>query len=269
MTRVAFRAQISKPMAWAAAAAEPTLVVIFFFAIWEFASRAGFVSARDFPPFTVILRALFQDMLGHQLWYGAAVTMGAWALGLLLVIATAIPIGIFLGSSNVAYRATLLTLEFFRTIPSIAALPILIFLCGVGFQLALVLVILTAIWPLLIQTSHGVHDVDPIMKDMGRVYGLGRAKQLLMIVLPNAAPYIATGLRLSGTLALVLSIAASLVAGGEGLGALIVAAAESAQVPLVYARLLFSGLLGLGVSYGLLSVERHFLRWHQSQRGRA
>jgi ABC-type nitrate/sulfonate/bicarbonate transport system permease component len=246
--------------------AEPLLVVLLFLAVWEIASRTGLVSTRDVPPISTILATMVLDLQTPQLWHGVGVTMGAWALGLAVVVVVAVPIGIVLGTSHIAYRSTYLTLEFFRTIPSIAALPILVFLYGTGFQLTLVLVIITAIWPLLIQTTHGVHDVDPVMKDMGRVYGLNRFRQFTQIVLPSAAPYLGTGLRLSGTLALILSIAASLVAGGEGLGELIVSAAESARMPLMYSRVLLAGLIGLIVTSLLLALESRLLHWHPSHR---
>jgi NitT/TauT family transport system permease protein len=245
--------------------AEPALVVASLLATWELLTRAGVLRRQDIPPVTTIVGRFVSDVQTRVLWDAVAQSVGAWAAALGLVIIIAIPLGLLLGSSRRAYEATHLTLEFLRTIPSIAALPLLIFIFGVGFRLTVVLGILTALWPLLIQTTYGVHDVDPVARETGRVYGLSRSQQFTRIVLPGALPYIATGLRLSGGIALIVSIATSLVVGGEGLGKLIASAAQNGQTELMYARILLTSLVGLAVAYTLMRLERRALQWHPSQ----
>ena len=246
--------------------AEPTLLVLFCLAGWEYASRSGLLSPADFPPVSAIALQMAADLQNPNLWHGIQLTMLAWALGLALVIATAVPLGLLFASSRVMYSATHVLIEFMRTIPGVAALPLLIFMYGVGFQLTLMLIVITAFWPLLIQVMAGAHDVDSVARDTGRVYGLGRLQIFRQIVLYSAAPYIATGIRLSGTVALIIAVATSLIAGGDGLGALIGSAAESAQIALMYGRILVAGVLGLLVTGVLVAIERRALHWHPSQR---
>lgn len=247
-------------------ALEPAVVVASWLAVWELLSRSGLLSARDFPPASAVLARLAGDLQNPNLWRGIGVTLLAWVLGLGIVIVTAIPAGLAIASSRLLSEASHLVIEFMRTVPGIAALPILIFVYGVGFQLTLMLIVLTAFWPLLIQVMAGVKDVDAVARDTGRVYGLGRVAIFRQIVLPAAAPYVATGIRLSATVALVMAVAASLIAGGDGLGALIGTAAESAQVTLMYARIAVAGLLGLVLSGACAALERKVLHWHVSQR---
>ena len=245
---------------------EPALVILVLLAAWELLSRTGVLSREDFPPVTAIASSFFDDVQTTALWDSVAASIGAWLVGMAIVIAVGIPAGLLLGASSLAYRASHFTLEFIRTIPSIAALPLLMFVYGVSFQLTLMLVVLTALWPLLIQTMYGMHDVDPVTRDTGKAYGLGRIRRLAVIDIPSCTPYMATGLRISGILGLILAIGASLIAGGKGLGALIAQAANNGDTEVLYARLFLTSALGLVVTYGLIRLERRALRWHPSQR---
>jgi ABC-type nitrate/sulfonate/bicarbonate transport system permease component len=224
------------------------------------------VLPSSIPAPGAIVSSLASDMQTSRLWDGVLDSVGAWAIGLGIVVVVGVPVGVLLGSSRVLYAATRHTVEFLRMIPSIAALPLLVFVYGVGFQLTVVLVVLTALWPLLLQSMYGVHDVDPVARDTARVYGLGRVRVFSRVTMPSVAPYVATGLRLSGTIALVVAIATSLVVGGSGLGALIASASNSGQNPLMYGRILLAGILGLILTGALIAAERRVLHWHPSQR---
>lgn len=247
-------------------ALEPALVLLAIFAAWEAATRGGLFDPREIPAMTTILGELIADVQTSELWKATWETAWASLLGLLIAIAAAIPIGMLLGSYSPAYRAVRLLVEFVRPIPMVATLPLLILLYGTGVRLAMVLVVVTAFWPVLVQTMYGVQDVDPVARDTGRAYGLGTARRFVQIVLPSALPYIATGVRLSALLALVVAIGASLVAGGAGLGAAIGNAQGAGEVALMYARIIVAGLLGLVVALAVAQLERRLLHWHHSHR---
>ena len=246
--------------------AEPLLVIALLLLMWELAARSGRFAAQDLPSVTLIARRLVAEVQSARLWIAITQSIGAWALGLAMVTAIAIPIGLLIGTSRWLYAFTQLQLEFLRMIPSIAALPLLLFVFGVGFQLTVMLVVLTAIWPLMLQSIYGAHDVDPVTREMARIYGLTPGQIFFRIVLPSAMPYILTGMRISSSIALIIAIATTLVVGGDGLGDLIGSAAQSGQTDLLFARILVAGLLGLSVSGLLLMVERKLLFWHYSQR---
>jgi len=245
---------------------EPAVVVLGALLLWEVLARTGVLFQPALPPPSEIGESLVDDVQTRYLWQSVWMTVKAWAVGLSIVIAVAIPVGIVLGMSRFASRATILTFEFLRAIPSIAALPILVLLYGVGFKLTVVLAVLGAMWPLLIQTMYGVQDVDPVARETARVYGLGRVRQFRLVVLPSAAPYIGTGLRLSGVIAMLLAVASTLIVGGDGLGSAISTAENTGQPALMFDRIFIAALLGLTVTIFLTAVERRLLRWHPSVR---
>jgi ABC-type nitrate/sulfonate/bicarbonate transport system permease component len=86
------------------------------------------------------------------------------------------------------------------------------------------------------------------------------------VIWPTALPYVFTGIRLAASVALVLAVTTELVIGSPGLGALIAVAQTSNAVPLLYALIVVTGLLGVAINLAARLVERHALAWHQSVR---
>lgn len=256
------RASLSPWRRWG----EPALVIIAALGLWQSLSATGLVSSNDLPGVDQIARAFFVDLGNHELWYSIGQSLSQWLIGMAIVLVVTIPVGLLLGIVWSLFEATRLTFEFLRTIPSVAAIPLLVFVYGVTPKLTIVLVILTAVWPLLIQTMTGAHDVDPVAVDTAKIYGLSGFQIFRQVILPSALPSIMTGVKLAANIGLIFAIAASLVIGGNGLGHLIDAASNAARTPLVFSRVLVTGLLGLAVSMLVVQVERRVLPWHVSQR---
>jgi ABC-type nitrate/sulfonate/bicarbonate transport system permease component len=123
-----------------------------------------------------------------------------------------------------------------------------------------------AFWPLLVQTIYGVRDVDPVALETAQSFGVGRFERLYRIKLPSAVPYIATGLRISSTVALILAFTAELFMGTPGLGQRLNVYETFGLNPEIYALALATGLLGVAIHFAVSAVERYVLRWHPSQR---
>jgi ABC-type nitrate/sulfonate/bicarbonate transport system permease component len=123
-------------------------------------------------------------------------------------------------------------------------------------------------WPLLVQTMYGVRAMDPVIRDTATAMGVGRVRRFFGVVLPSAAPFIATGLRVAAAGALILTIVVELVAGGAGIGVEIATAAISGlpALPTMYARIIVAGILGFLVATLLTRAERRLLRWHEAYR---
>ena len=130
-----------------------------------------------------------------------------------------------IGSSRRGYQMLRLPIEFLRPIPSVALIPLAVLVFGTRFPNKLFLVTFACVWPLLFQAIYGVQDVDPVAVDTARAFGFGRFRRLVLIVLPSSAPYIATGLRIASSVALILAVTSELVVGVPGLGSAINVAA--------------------------------------------
>ena len=247
-------------------AALPVAGTLAFFALVELAVRTGVVMETALPRPTAIAGALYDLVQSGAFWSAVGNTLKAWALGLGLAVAIAIPVGIIVGTSHRLYRSVRLVVDFVRPIPSIALLPLFILLFGIDLSLETYIVALGAFFPLFFQTMYGVQDVDPVARDTASAYGLNRAMRFVFVSLPGATPYIATGLRISASIALLLAVGTEMVVGLPGLGREIYQAQYAANAPKAYALIAASGLLGMLIAIGFNRVERRTLRWHPSQR---
>lgn len=236
--------------------------------ICEIISRAGIVNEAFLPPFSVVIGEMFRLFTDPAFLMDIALTVGAWALGITLATVVAVPIGVALGLSGVAYSASRTLIELLRPMPAIALIPLVLLLLGPTLQMKLVVALYAAFWPILFNTIYGVRGVDIRMKEMARSFSLTSRDITWRVVVPGAAPFIATGVRLSSSIVLIIVVTIELVAGGnDGLGAFIATARAVNQVPQVYAGILVTGILGLVINVGLGWAERRWLGWDATTRG--
>ena len=234
--------------------------------LWQFVSTKGIISEQDLPSMTTTFQELWSMMHTRAFWTAFGQTVRGWALGLGIATVLAVPIGILLGSSDFAGRAFRVPIEFLRPIPSAALIPLLFLTLGTNLRSEVFLAAFGAFWPLLVQTMYGVRNVDPVALDTARSFGIGRFEQLYRIKLPSAVPYIATGLRISSAVALILAFTAELFMGIPGLGQIMNVAESFGLTTQVYALALATGFLGITIYLFFAGLEKWALRWHPSQR---
>jgi ABC-type nitrate/sulfonate/bicarbonate transport system permease component len=250
----------------ATAWAPPLIAIACALALWELLVRTGLLSETSFPAMTDTVAELVKQLGTGDFWSAVLHTLQGWALGLGLAILLAVPTGILVGSSALLYRAVRVPVEFLRPIPSVALIPLAVLVYGTGLESKVFLAVFASFWPLFVQTLYGVQDVDPVVTDTARSYGLGRFEILWRIRLPSAVPYIATGVRISSAVALILSVTAELVIGSAGLGRSISVAQSGGALTLMYALIIATGMLGWALNVLATRGERRVLHWHPSQR---
>ena len=246
--------------------AVPVLAVAATLGLWELVTRTGVISKRDLSAMSTTFSELWSLMQTSSFWIAFGHTVEGWAIGLGLATVHAVPLGILLGTSDLAGRAFRVPIEFLRPIPSAALIPLLFLTLGTNLRSEIFLATFGAFWPLLVQTMYGVRDVDPVAMETARSFGVGRHERLYRITLPSAVPYIATGLRIASTVALILAFTAELFMGTPGLGQQMNYAQSYALNDQLYALALATGFLGLGIHVVMTRLERRALRWHPSQR---
>jgi NitT/TauT family transport system permease protein len=238
------------------------------FGVLEILTRAEFVNPTYLPPVSTILATTGRVLVDPEFLGNVGGTLVAWAIGMLVATAIAIPLGLVLGSSWRSYLASTTAIEFLRPIPSVALIPLVILLRGRGLDMKVMLIVYASVWPILFNTIYGMREVDPLAKETARAYGLGRFAILWKISLRSASPFIYTGIRISAAIALILAISTELIAGGGlGIGTWMIANSETG-VPreLLYAGIVVTGMLGLAINTVLVSGERRLFAWHQRVR---
>ncbi|MFE7835858.1 ABC transporter permease [Streptomyces sp. NPDC057474] len=240
--------------------------VLGIMALAELTVRTGIVSREHFPPLSSIFTTLFRQFQDVTYWNAVAGTLQGWAVGLAIATVIAVPLGMAIGFSELAYRALRPIIEFLRPVPSVALIPLSILIYGTGLGGKVFLVAFAATWPIMIQALYGARDVDPVQLDTAKSYRIPPVRRALRVVLPSTVPYIATGLRIASATALILAVTAELIIGSTGLGRSISEARQGGAVELMYALITTTGLLGWGLNSLFALVERRALHWHPSHR---
>ena len=244
----------------------PVLGTIAIFVLAEAMVRLELMFTGFLPAPTEIVQALYFEVQTAVYWQAVVDTLKGWALGLGLAVVLAVPIGIIVGLNGWLQRASRFIVDFIRPIPSIAILPVLMLVSGIDPQLKVYMAAIAAFSPMFFQTVYGVQDVDPVALDTARAYRLNRFMRFIFVSLPGATPYIATGLRLAASIALLLVIGTEMVVGLPGLGYNVIRSQYALQLPRMYALVVSSGLLGILIAWGFTRLERVTLKWHPSQR---
>lgn len=234
--------------------------------VWQAVSGLAILDPTSFPPPSSVADSLVEQAGTSQFWAAIGDTLESTTLGLMISVAIALPLGVALGVNTWAFRSFRLMVEFLKPIPVVAILPLALLIYGTALEMKLLLISFGTLWPLLIQMMYGVQSVDPLLRETARSFRLGPRRRLINLVLPSAAPYVATGLRLAAVTALVLSIVTELIGGAAGLGFEMSQAQRGAAYPVLYALIIVSGVLGVAVNWSFARLERRFLTWHESQR---
>lgn len=234
----------------------------------EIVARLGWLTSYVPPP-SVIFAALWRGLIDGDISSQVGVTLSVYARALSLAAALAVLTGIVMGTYRPAYDALKVIVEFLRPVPSVAMIPLAILFFGLGATMRITVITYAAFWPLLINTIYGVRAIDPLALDVARNFGIRGSQALWRVTLPSALASIATGFRVSATIALVVTITTELVAGNSGIGFYISQMEQANRLPSMYAGILLTGILGYLFNTLYMALEKRFVFWTPAARERA
>jgi NitT/TauT family transport system permease protein len=244
--------------------------IVVFLLIGEVIGRAGLVDRAYLPPSSTVLVHVGRLLTDGSFLSDIAFTLTGWASGLIVAMVIAIPAGLLLGSLPVVNSASRMVIEFLRPIPAVALIPLVLLMIADQGQMERVLAAYAAIWPILMNTIYGVGDVDPVARDMARCFGLRPVAILVRISLPSVTPFVATGVRVASSVALIVTMSTELISGGggHGIGLFILnASGDPNGAGDVFAAVAITGALGFLFDFLLRYVERKLFRWHFERLG--
>ncbi|NKG19995.1 ABC transporter permease [Paeniglutamicibacter terrestris] len=270
VTRASVKAKASRP----ASKGWPKWVlgligIVVFLGLWELMPVVGLVQAKYLPPASEVIAALILDLGLTAFWVAVWDTMLAWLIGLVIAVVAALVLGLVIGMSPFLRHLTNSSIEFLRPIPSVALIPLAVLLFGIKLESSLLLIVYACFWQVLIQVLYGVADVDNVAMQTARSYGFSYVQRVRDVVFPTMLPYLMTGIRLAASVALILAITAELLIGSPGLGKEIALAQSGGAISGMYALILATGFLGVGINAVTRIVEKRVLSWHPSVRGEA
>ncbi|MDQ2077231.1 nitrate ABC transporter permease [Marinimicrobium sp. ABcell2] len=166
------------------------------------------------------------------------------AYGYTLAVIAGISLGVLVGKSTWAMRGLDPLFQVLRTVPPLAWLPISLAAFQASHPSAIFVIFITAIWPIIINTSVGVRNIPEDYRNVARVLRLNGYENFTKIMLPAAAPYIFSGLRIGIGLSWLAIVAAEMLIGGVGIGFFIWDAWNASQISDIVLALVYVGLVG-------------------------
>ncbi|KQP29527.1 ABC transporter permease [Methylobacterium sp. Leaf469] len=228
----------------------PVVVLIAFLVIWELlCSRPG---AGLPPPSRVVTEAW--DIIAHPFYDNGGTDKGLFwhisasiqrvALGFALATVVGILVGTLIGQSEWAMRGLDPIFQVLRTIPPLAWLPLSLAAFRDGQPSAIFVIFITSIWPIIINTAVGIRNIPQDYRNVSAVLRLNPLEFFSKIMLPSAAPYIFTGLRIGVGLSWLAIVAAEMLIGGVGIGFFIWDAWNSSHISEIIVALVYVGIIG-------------------------
>lgn len=230
--------------------------------LWQLAGEAGWTTRRTLPTPTQVARAGVRLVESGELWRHLAVSTRRAAAGFVIGGLIGFIFGLLNGVSRQTERFLDGSLQMLRTIPHLALIPLVILWFGVGEPGKIFLVALGVLFPIYLNTYHGIRSVDPGLIEMGRVYGLGPWGLFRQVLLPGALPSILIGVRYALGVMWLTLIVAETIAANSGIGYMAMNAREFLLTDVVVLSILLYAFLGKLADLAARGLEWWLLSWH-------
>jgi NitT/TauT family transport system permease protein len=237
----------------------PWIVIFGTFLLWEAAVEVLGIS-------TFILPAPSDVWAAAVKWWGPLLadswqTLKTTLIGFGLAVVFGLLLGVAIGSSTLVYKGLYPLLIAFNSIPKVAVVPVLIVWFGIGIWPAIITAFLISFFPIVVNVATGIATVEPELRDVLRALGARPLDIIRKVGLPRAMPYFFASLKVAITVAFVGSIIAESVAPNAGIGRLMMVASSRFDVPLVFAGLIVTGIMGILLYWIAEWIERRTTGW--------
>lgn len=235
---------------------------------WWAVTRGDLVASSSLPPPMDVARGVVH-LVGDG-GYRAEIldTVRAWVLAMVLGVAIAVPLGLVAGAVAAMRKPSLAVVHACRAVPLVALIPVAVLVLGLGTNMKVALTVSSISWLILLNTIYGVSSTEPQLLTVAKSLQWSKVTVLRRVVLPSALPMIATGIRVAGSVALIVILSVEIVAAGSGLGHLIIK--FQADIPThpdyAYAGIVITGVLGFIQYTGFMVLERRFVPWSHANR---
>lgn len=192
-------------------------------------------------------------------------TLRSMLYGYVIAACLGITLGVLMARVRFIYALFEPLVELIRPVPTIIFIPVIILYVGLGREMNVLSIVISATEPILIAAFSGARAVSPALRDTAATFGLSWWQTLREIIIPAAAPQIFVGLRLALASSLVLAIASGMIAGNSGIGFYILTAQQTLDIARMYAGAATVAAVGYSLNLCFLMLERRLLHWHAGQ----
>ncbi|MCI0752775.1 ABC transporter permease [Teichococcus vastitatis] len=243
----------------------PWIIIAATFLLWEVLVRGLQIDAFILPAPSAIAASMIQwwEPLLSNAWQTLMTTLVGFGLAIVFGLA----LGVAIGSSTLLYHGLYPLLIGFNSVPKVAVVPILVIWFGIGTVPAIITAFLISFFPIVVNVATGIATVEPELRDVLRALGARPVDIIRKVGLPRAMPYFFASLKIAITVAFVGSILAETVGSNSGIGQLMLSASSRFDVPLVFAGLMVTAVMGVVMYAVAVAIEERTTGW--ATRGQA
>jgi sulfonate transport system permease protein len=235
--------------------------------VWEVLAQQGWLSPQVLPAPSKVIRTAFKLATAGSLLNDLGISLLRAGAGFAIGGTVGFALGTLVGFSRIAEAAIDRSVQMIRAIPFLAVLPLVIVWLGVGEAEKIFLVALGVTFPIYINTTLGIRQVDPKLIELGRVQGLSTLELIRRIILPGALPSILTGVRYALATAWLALVVAETIGAQSGLGFLAMDAREFLRTDVIVLTIVIYALIGVAADAITRLLERRLLAWHPNYGG--
>ena len=240
----------------------PWFLPVGLVALWQLASSMGWLSNRILPSPEGVIEAFWTLSASGELWQHLAISSWRALIGFSIGGSIGLTLGLISGLSRWGERLLDTSVQMLRNVPHLALIPLVILWFGIDESAKIFLVALGTLFPIYINTWHGIRNIDRGLVEMARSYGLSGFSLFVHVILPGALPSIMVGVRFALGLMWLTLIVAETISANAGIGYLAMNAREFLQTDVVVVAIILYALLGKLADVSAQLLERVWLRWH-------
>lgn len=240
----------------------PWIVPVLILVFWQFFSSIGVIPTRILPSPLGVLDAAIRLARTGELFRNITISATRAITGFVLGGLIGFCLGLINGISPLAEKLLDTSIQMLRNIPNLALIPLVILWFGIGDEARLFLVSLGVMFPIYLNTFHGIRSVDAGLIEMGRIYGLSAWGLFWRVILPGAMSSILVGVRFSLGIMWLTLIVAETIAADSGIGYMAMNAREFMQTDVVVLSILLYALFGKLADIIARRLEKHWLQWN-------
>ncbi|CAN5283483.1 ABC transporter permease [soil metagenome] len=249
-----------KPSMWSRAL--PLIGPILLFILWDLVVRFGLIKAILLPTPWATLGALFTGLAGGPLLADFIVTVIRTLEAFVIAAVVGVPLGVLLGSNEKFYRSVEFLVDFFRSTPSSALIPLFLLIFGVSDVNKVAIAAFGALLIVLFNSAYGVINARKQRVMAAKVMGATSWQTFKDVLIWESLQPTFVGLRSAVSMALVIVIVAEMFIGSDtGLGHRIIDAQQVLNVKSMYAAILAAGALGYALNVLFLVAEKKIVHW--------
>ncbi|WP_024548712.1 aliphatic sulfonate ABC transporter permease SsuC [Siccibacter turicensis] len=240
----------------------PWLLPLTIIVVWQVASQTGWLSTRILPSPEGVVKAFWSLSASGELWQHLTISSWRALIGFSIGGSLGLLLGLISGLSRWGERLLDTSIQMLRNVPHLALIPLVILWFGIDESAKIFLVALGTLFPVYINTWHGIRNIDQGLLEMARSYGLSGVSLFIHVILPGALPSIMVGVRFALGLMWLTLIVAETISANAGIGYLAMNAREFLQTDVVVVAIILYALLGKVADVSAQLLERVWLRWH-------